>query len=460
MNPALFTQVPHAGPLGASGIVETIGPNLDILTRLALALAAGLFVGLEREWRGKEAGLRTFGFAGLLGGLGGMLGDAYALLSVALLGVLIAFLNWQTIRADEGTELTTSAALLVTGLSGVLCGQGHTFTPVAVTVLSATLLAWKERLAGFSATLTAAELRSAILLGLLAFVIYPALPDAPLDPWGLIVPRTAWLTVILIAAIGFVNYVLWKLYGSNGVGVAGFLGGLVNSTVTVTELAARVRESDGALTDGAYMGVLLATAAMLVRNSVLLGLLAPGVLATQVVPLLLMLLATAILAVAPTMRRLWQAPPRGERREREVPTLRLESPFSLPSALKYGLLFVALEVVGTMAQAALGPYGFYGVSLVGGLVSSASAVASATTLAAHGAVTAEVAGRGALLASLASAAVNILIVARLSTSPVLVRRLALALMVVLVLGTAGELVPVPRQLALALSDPFQHAVAP
>src|SRR4051812_20211202 len=34
---------------------------------LALALALGLFVGLERERRGKEAGLRTFGFAALLG---------------------------------------------------------------------------------------------------------------------------------------------------------------------------------------------------------------------------------------------------------------------------------------------------------------------------------------------------------------------------------------------------------
>jgi uncharacterized membrane protein len=51
---------------------------------LALALALGLFVGLERERRGKEAGQRTFGFASLLGGLGGLLGDAYALLGLGL----------------------------------------------------------------------------------------------------------------------------------------------------------------------------------------------------------------------------------------------------------------------------------------------------------------------------------------------------------------------------------------
>src|SRR5438270_382650 len=173
-------------------------PYLPTLTRLALALALGLFVGLERERRGKEAGLRTFGFAALLGGLGGLLGDAYSLLGLGLLGILVVFLNWATLREGQGLELTTSAALLVTGFVGVLAGQGHTFTPVTAGVATAALLAWKERLAGFSLGLTETEIRSAILLAILAFIVYPVLPQAPLDPWGLVEPRTAWLTVILI----------------------------------------------------------------------------------------------------------------------------------------------------------------------------------------------------------------------------------------------------------------------
>jgi uncharacterized membrane protein (DUF4010 family) len=420
-------------------------PHLETLTRLGLALASGLFVGLEREWRGKEAGLRTFGFAALLGGLGGLLGQAYALVSIVLLGVLIAFMNWQTIRADEGTELTTSAALLVMGFTGVLCGLGHTFTPVAVTCITAGLLAWKERLAGFSVGLTAAELRSAILLGLLAFVIYPILPNHAIDPWGLVEPQTAWSTVILIAAIGFVNYVLWKLYGSNGVGLTGFLGGLVNSTVTVTELANRVRESGGYLVQGAYGGVLLATAASMARNGVLLGLLALGTLADAWLPLALMVVSSLALALLPMVLR-W-LPPRvtgttaqgsaGAGDTGIPPSLPLESPFSLSSALKFGLIFLALEVVGTLAQQALGQYGFYAVSIVGGLVSSASAVASAGTLAARGALTTDVAARGAVLAALTSAVVNFVLVARLSGSRRLGLRLGQALALVLVLGIAG-----------------------
>ncbi|MDB5817901.1 MAG: magnesium transporter accessory protein, partial [Rhizobacter sp.] len=54
-------------------------PYVDILLRLALSLVLGLLIGLERERRGKEAGLRTFGFICLLGGLGGALGTQFAL---------------------------------------------------------------------------------------------------------------------------------------------------------------------------------------------------------------------------------------------------------------------------------------------------------------------------------------------------------------------------------------------
>jgi len=94
------------------------------LERLALALAIGLFVGLERERRRKASGVRTFAFVTLLSCLGGLLGDAYALLSIFLLGVLIVFLNLQTLPADRGTELTTSVALLVMGSSACCAAKG------------------------------------------------------------------------------------------------------------------------------------------------------------------------------------------------------------------------------------------------------------------------------------------------------------------------------------------------
>ena len=407
-------------------------PYVPMLIRLTLALALGLLIGLERERRGKEAGLRTFGFISLMGALGGSLGPAYALLILFLVGMLAVILNIQTLRVDRGTELTTSAAMLVTCLAGVLCGQGHTATPAAVMVIATALLAWKERLAGFSAGLTEGELRSALLLAILAIVIYPALPMGAIDPWELIEPRAAWVTVILIAAIGFVNYILWKLYGPRGTELSGFFGGLVNSNFTVIELSSRVRQAPPSFIETAYRGILLATTAMITRNATLLLLLAPLALMSSLAAFGMMLL-TSIALVA------WSY--RASRRDPvdSADPIRLETPFSLVQALKYGMIFLGLHIVGGLTQREFGDLGFYFVSVIGGLLSSASAVAAAASLEAQGAVTAEAAGVAALLASFTSLAFSLSFVLR-TRNTVLVRRLGVATVCIAIAGVSGLLV--------------------
>ena len=65
-------------------------PYFLAIQRLALALALGLFAGLERQRRGKDAGARTFAFTALLGCLGGLLGESFALLGVALVGLALS----------------------------------------------------------------------------------------------------------------------------------------------------------------------------------------------------------------------------------------------------------------------------------------------------------------------------------------------------------------------------------
>src|SRR5258706_12794766 len=99
------------------------------------------------------------------------------------------------------------------------------------------LLAWKVELHRFAGGLQPTEIRSAVLVGLLGLVIYPLLPDRFIDKWELINPRQTWITVIVIAGIGFVNYVLLKIYGTRGMYVSGFLGGFVNSSAAAVELA-------------------------------------------------------------------------------------------------------------------------------------------------------------------------------------------------------------------------------
>src|SRR5436190_21239618 len=57
--------------------------TLDLYQRLALALAIGLLVGVERGWRERDqgegtrtAGIRTFGLIGMLGGIWGAMTPA------------------------------------------------------------------------------------------------------------------------------------------------------------------------------------------------------------------------------------------------------------------------------------------------------------------------------------------------------------------------------------------------
>jgi uncharacterized membrane protein (DUF4010 family) len=416
----------------------TVGPYFPIVERLALALALGLFIGMERERRGKEAGIRTFAFATLLGAVGMLLGKDFALLALVLLGFLVVLMTVATLYVSKTIELTTSIALLFSGFIGVLVGQGHTITPTALAVVTAALLAWKRELATFTVHLTEEELRSAILLAVLALVIYPALPVGTIGPYDLLNPRAAWITVILIAAIGFGNYILLKLYGTRGLAVAGFLGGLVNSTVVATELANRHREAPDRLRKATYQGVVLSNAAMLLRNCVLLAVLAPtAVIAT---------LPAYVLMIAASLGLAWRQ--RDDKKDDEV-HLELRSPFSIQSALRFGLLFLVLEIAGDLALRGLGQGGFYAVSLVGGLVSSASAVASAGLLASHGTLLPHIAGIGAVLASIASVLTDMPLIARLGHDPVLTRRLGWSVAIIAVLGIVGALagawlIPIPR----------------
>ena len=87
----------------------------------------------------------------------------------------------------------------------------------------------------------------------------------------------------------------------------------------------------------------------------------------------------------------------------------------------------------------LGRFGFYTVSLIGGAVSSASAVASAANLASAGTLPPHVAATGAVFASAMSAMVNLPLVARLAKDRLLTNRIAWTLGGIVLLGAVGAI---------------------
>uniref|UniRef100_UPI002ADE8D07 MgtC/SapB family protein n=1 Tax=Thermoflexus sp. TaxID=1969742 RepID=UPI002ADE8D07 len=308
---------------------------------------------------------------------------------------LVSILNIRSLLVDRSLEMTTSVALLVTLLLGMVVAQGYALAAAATAVLVTMLLAWKAELVRFTVGLSLEELRSIVLFGLLTLVIYPLLPEGlppEIDPLGLVNLRAAWLVVVILSAIGLVNYALLRLYGARGIHFTGLLGGLVNSTATVSELARRCRGHEGQALDLALEGMLLANIAMMARNGLILGIFAPAALLHGWLAVGLMSGITGLMVLR-TLQRNPNSP---------APSIRLAFPFSLRHSLLFGMFYLVIRAAVALADRFLGLGGFMMVTFLGGLVSSASTAAAAATLAAQGRIPPETAGLGVVLASMAS----------------------------------------------------------
>ncbi|MGE0119065.1 MAG: MgtC/SapB family protein [Dongiaceae bacterium] len=129
--------------------MQTELPIVDVLARLAAAMAAGMILGLEREWRQKPAGLRTHMLVSLAAAAFTILafelfhasleiapdskGDPIRVIEGVIAGV--AFLGAGTIIQGRGDVkgLTTGASIWLSGATGLACGGGY-YVLAAITV--------------------------------------------------------------------------------------------------------------------------------------------------------------------------------------------------------------------------------------------------------------------------------------------------------------------------------------
>jgi uncharacterized membrane protein (DUF4010 family) len=323
---------------------DTIGqtsasfPPFDVATRILVAVGCGLLVGLERQWAHKELGSRTFPIVSLLGALAALISTGFVVAGFAGIVALIVVSGVRDLVLRGAAEITTSAALMVTFALGVLAGEGHVFTPAAAVILMTLMLSLKPQLSRFAVGLSEEEVRGAVLLSLIAFVIYPVLPDRFIDPWMVFNPREAWLIIVLISAIGFVNYVLLRLFSTRGLYYTAIFGGLVNSTAAIAELSTLLRDAGDNAAPQAITVNLLTIVSMFARNLALLAMISfrAGLLALW--PILAMMCAAAILAV------------RQQVAADASPPLRLRSPLELRKVASFGRLFVAIQCAGSLGS--------------------------------------------------------------------------------------------------------------
>jgi uncharacterized membrane protein (DUF4010 family) len=398
---------------------------LPLIERAAVALAIGGMIGMEREWAHKDVGVRTFALIALSFALAWIIAPPAAYVLLAAMIPLVTLMNWRSYTRDRSLEMTTSVAVLATALLGVLAGQGLLLLAAACGVVVTMLLAWKAEMVRFAGEVTIDEIRGALLLGVIAIVVYPLLPRGTVDPWHVIDLSAAWTVVLVISAIAFGNYILLRLYGTRGVRWTGLLGGLVNSTATVAELASRTRGDPGRLSVFALLGMMTANAAMLVRNGFILGVFDRRALSYGWVSVGVMMCASALLAL------------RVHVADTETAPLQMRSPISLRHALTFGVVFVAITLAGQLAYRWLGQPGFLLVSILGGAVSSASTSAAAGILAAKGALAPPLAGYSVVLASMSSLVFHVPTAKMAGLDRQDTRQLALLSGIILAAGLAG-----------------------
>ncbi|WP_096396124.1 DUF4010 domain-containing protein [Halorubrum trapanicum] len=361
------------------------------VAKLVLATALGMFLGLEREWSQKSAGIRTFALVSLAAAVFSLLDEPGLLVVGGVLvvasAVLLAVRSFVEPDVD-GLSLTTSASMLVAYGVGVLVAEGLFIESVTVAVLSSLLLVLKRELHEFAWGLSREEVRSAVEFTILAFVVFPLLPAETIDPWGAVQPRLVWSLVVAVSAIGFVNYVLVKRYQGRGYAVTGFFGGLVNSTAVVAEMAKRAK-GRADLREIAVGSILLANAAMAFRNAAVVAVFVPEAALVVGVPLGAITLAGIGVAV---WRSDWRTAMEAE----------LTSPFSLGNALTFGALFLLVLLVSAVAEETFGAGGFVATSFLAGLVSSGTSTTTAVSLLGTGQIGVEAAVAGVVAGTAAS----------------------------------------------------------
>jgi uncharacterized membrane protein (DUF4010 family) len=347
--------------------------TFELIERLSVALAIGLVIGIERGWKlreqaegGRAAGLRTHALSGLLGGIWGALarsaGDGGALalgLAFVAFAAAIAAFRYREMEREKTFGATTVIAAMLAFALGALAVMGDETAAAAAGVATALLLALKAVLHEWLKRLTWEELRAGLVLLAMTVILLPLLPDRQVAYWFPVNPREVWLLTILIAALSFAGYVAIRFAGPHlGVLLSGLAGGLVSSTAVTLNMARLAREHRQRQRLFAA-AIMLASAVMMLRVVVVVGIINVALLQLIALPLLLAALAQA--AVAGALGN-WA------RGDSEVAPLALKNPFELGVVLEFGALLAVIMALTKAISAWAGSKGALALAAVSGLL--------------------------------------------------------------------------------------------
>lgn len=384
----------------------------EVVIEILMALAVGGLIGLEREHTDhkKYAGFRTLALlAGIAPGIVTVAEQTGSNIFTALYLLFAGFLSLGVIYVRmklDGDKIgfTTSVAVFAVAVLGLMIGYNLYQEAAVLSILTALLLAEKKKLHSYIDKLEDKEVSKAFQLGAIALIILPILPNYAIDPFGAIVPRELVLLAVFVMAIEFVSYIsLRQLNGSSGIYLTGILGGGASSFAT-TGVLAKIGRTEG-YEEPAASGILLCTVTMIVRNLGIAGVILFSQAGANISKFLWLFAPVAAMIIPLVGFAYWL-----KTENVEVSEMPMDSPFSLKSGVKFGIIFGIVSISSALGNEFIGSTATYVTSFGGGLVSSSAVATSAATSFLSSSVTGYTAALMIILSILGSMVSKILLV--------------------------------------------------
>jgi uncharacterized membrane protein (DUF4010 family) len=218
--------------------------------------------------------------------------------------------------------------------------------------------------------MTEEELAAVLQLAVISAIVLPLLPDKGYGPWQVWNPFKIWMVVVLVSAVSFAGFVAVRWKGEKaGLYWAAGLGALVSSTATTVAMAQRSREvgADGRQVNRIVAATVLASVVMCGRLLVLVTAVQPPLLPRLAIPMGAMI-AVGLAAVL-LFHRGGRGASQDDSKSKDGEGKRaFSNPFSLRSAISFGLLFAAILLLVRASEAWLGSRGTFLAALLSGLV--------------------------------------------------------------------------------------------
>ncbi len=336
--------------------------EIRLFQNLGISLVLGLLVGLQREQSGDaRPGVRTFPLITILGTVSAILAAKYGgwVMLGSILGVVtvLAFQRIVQLRTENPDPgVTTEFAVLVMFCVGALTMVVPIAVPIAVGGGVAILLQFKPEMHQFAQTL-GNDLKAVMQFVLITCIILPVLPNETYGPYDVFNPWKTWLTVVLIVGMSLGGYIVYKFLGRDaGIMLGGILGGAISSTATTVSYSRQARGKPE-LTHVSAIVVMIASTVVFVRILVEIAIVSPRFLSASAIPIILLMLTTAVPAVLMWFRVRTEPSQMPEQ----------ENPTQMKSALVFAGMYAVVLVALAAAKAHLGTNALYVVSAISGL---------------------------------------------------------------------------------------------